>query len=188
MAFEPMFNFGSVTFGGVNGGADISFDLNEASGVVGFYKKLAGSFESNSGRLHQRTKGNRVGVIIDFSNCVDGTSVKMGNLFNYINLLARSDNGNDAPITIYPRYNSDYAQTENYSYDCFLTSDVTIEDWGKVNVGQSLTLEFESQDLAPILTSAYPELVLWEINDNGNIDKLEFNDNGTNVDAKLKTK
>ena len=36
MAYKPMWNFGGVRIAGVDGGADISFDTDEAMGQIEF--------------------------------------------------------------------------------------------------------------------------------------------------------
>lgn len=189
MSYAPMFNFGSVRFGGVGGGSDISLDLGEASGTIKFEPVTAGAFVTNSGKIIKRTLGYRVTITISFTNVVSGTADKLSTLFSYLNLVQGYDNGSDAPISIYPRYSDDIALDENYNYDCFLNSDVEMIDFSAgVNVGQSGELVFISQDVHPMLTSSYPAFSTWEVLNNGSIEELIFNNAGTLETAKFKVK
>ena len=187
MPYAPMFNFGSVRFGGVGGGSDISLDLGEAGGKIKFDPEVRSSFVANSGRIHKRSIGYRVTITISLSNAVSGTADKLSTLFSYLNLVQGYNNGSDAPIKIYPRFSDDVTIDENYSYDCFLNSDVEMIDFASgVNVGQSGDLVFISQDVHPMLTSSYPAFTTWQVNDNGTIKTLQFNNDGTLETAKFK--
>ena len=189
MAYAPMFNFGSVRIGGVGGGSDISLDLGEASGQIKFTPETRSIFKSNNGRIHQRTIGYRVTITISFANVVSGTADKLSTLFSYLNLVQGYNNGSDAPISIYPRFSDELGIDDNYNYDCFLNSEVEMEDFATgVNVGQSGELVFISQDVHPMLTSSYPEFSTWEVLNNGSTDELIFNNGGTLENAKFKIK
>lgn len=188
MPYAPMFNFGSVRIGGVGGGSDISFDLGEASGQIQFTPETRSSFTANNGRIHKRSIGYRVRITLSFSNIISGTADKLSTLYSYLNLIQGYNNGSDEAINIYPRFSDDITVDENYSYACFLDSDVSMQDMGKVNVGQSGELTFISQDVHPMLTSSYPAFTTWEVLDGGSIDELIFNNNGTLETAKFKIK
>ena len=74
---------------------------------------------------------------LSFSNVVSGTADKLSTLFSYLNLIQGYDNGSDTN-PIYPRFSDDVTIDENYSYDCFLNSDVDIVcKWG-ANVGRGV--------------------------------------------------
>lgn len=187
MPYAPMFDFGSVRFGGVGGGSDISLDLGEASGQIKFEPEVRSSFVADNGRIHKRTIGFRVIITISFTNVVDGTADKLSTLFSYLNLMQGYNDGSDAPISIYPRFSDVLNTDENYNYDCFLNSDVEMVDFSAgVNVGQSGELVFISQDVHPMLTSSYPEFSTWLVDNSGVTETLEFNNAGVTQDAKFK--
>lgn len=191
MTYKPMWNFGGVRIAGVGGGADISFDTDEAMGQIEFDEVIAGSFTTNSGRIYKRSLGSRANIRIQIVNIKSGTADKISNLLNYINISRTSayvlENGRDEPIGIYPRFNTDYDVEENLKFDCYLTSKISAPDIAKLNIGQIILLDFEGSDVVPTPTESLPVYVLWQVNDAGTIKTLEFDNDGTTVNAKFKT-
>lgn len=186
MSYKPMFNFGSVRFGGVGGGDDISFDLGEGSGNIRFTEEIRSTFKADDGTIHRKTEGFRIDITISFSNLDSETADKLSTLYGYLNLLHGYNNGSDSPIDVYPRFNDDLDVDDNYSYPCFLNSSIEMLDLGRVNVGQSGDIAFTSQKLHPMLTSSYPAFSNWKVYNGGVIEDLQFNNDGTLETAKFK--
>lgn len=190
MAYKPMWNFGGVRIAGVDGGADISFDTDEAMGQIEFDEVVSGSFITNSGRVYKKTIGVRANIKMTIVNIKDGTADKISNLFNYFNIARTStyalSSGRDEPIGIYPRFNTDYTVVENLKFDCYLNSNVSAPDIAKLNIGQIINLEFTGADVINLPTESLPIYVLWQVNDAGTLRTLEFNNNGTIENAQFK--
>lgn len=185
-----MWNFGGVRIAGVDGGADISFDTDEAMGQVEFDEVVAGSFVTNNGTVYKRTLGSRAKIQIQIVNIKDGTADKISNLFNYLNIARTSayalSAGRDEPIGIYPRFNTDYATGENLKFDCYLNSSVSALDIAKLNIGQIINLTFGGADVINIPAESLPIYTAWEVDDAGTIRTLEFDNNGTIENAQFK--
>lgn len=191
MAYKPMWNFGGVRIAGVDGGADISFDTDEAMGQIEFDEVTAGSFVTNNGTIYKRTLGSRANIKMTIVNMKDGTADKISNLFSYFNIARTSayalSSGRDEPIGVYPRFNTDYAVEENLKFDCYLSYSVSAPDTAKLNIGQIINLEFTGADVINLPTESLPVYVLWQVNDAGTIRTLQFNNDGTIENAKFKT-
>ena len=184
---KMMWNFGRVVIGGFDGASDLSFDIGEAFGVILFTPNKRDSFMSDSGDINEATDKNRVYMSIDFTNMCDDTADKLSTLMQWLNNSQAGSTGViDLPLTIYPRLSDDLLFDENYSYDCLLTGDVSFIDLAMLPVGQTMNLKFKSKGLHPLLTTSTPEFTVWEVNNSGTIETLQFNDDGTLVDAKFK--
>ena len=189
MAYKAVWNFGTVKIKRLTSDDLIEFDIGEGNGILKFTETVV-SLVTNSGKQLKKSLGFRAIINIDLTNICDGTADKITELFKQSNEVRSSDyaiaQGHDEPFRIYPRFDDDLLLSENYYYDCNLTSEVSMIGLSTVNVGQTQTLSFESIGLSPLLTTSTPEFTVWEVNNSGTIETLQFNDDGTLVDAKFK--
>jgi len=189
MAYKAVWNFGTVKIKRLTSDDLIEFDIGEGNGILKFTETVV-SLVTNSGKQLKKSLGFRAIINIDLTNICDGTADKITELFKQSNEVRSSDyaiaQGHDEPFRIYPRFDDDLLLGENYYYDCHLTSDIHMLDLAMVNVGQKILLTFESVDFEYLLTTSTPEFTVWEVNNSGTIETLQFNDDGTLVDAKFK--
>lgn len=180
MSYNAMWNYGLVRIN------DIQFEIGEGEGNIIFTPELAFRFKTDSSRILQKTINNRVTGTLSFVSLKETTIDKIKTLFTTLNNNQGAVDGIDDTLVIYPRFDTDLLVSENYNYACYLTSNISMIDIAKLSVGQTLTLDFESQDLHPILTTSVPEFTTFEVNNSGVIETLQFNNEGTLTDAKFK--